>query len=168
MPNFLVLTYTPKAPLLSDASLSTLRRLSKDLQKIPQIASVTSILNVPLLQSPPKPLKDLLEKIPTLSDKDTNKTLAKKEFLNSPIYKNNLVSSDFKTTAILLNLKDDTKYTDFIKKRDALRKKGDEEGLFKLNIQFKKYKNLKREIDHKNILQIRSIIKKYKKTPKYF
>ena len=31
---------------------------------------------------------------------------AKKEFVTSPLYKDNLVSADFKTTAILVNLKD--------------------------------------------------------------
>ena len=35
--------------------------------------------------------------------------MLKKEFLNSPLYKNNLVSDDFKTTAILVNLKENNK-----------------------------------------------------------
>lgn len=168
MPNFLVLTYTPKDTLLSKQSLETLKSLSDDLKKLDQITSVISILNVPLLQSPPRPVKDLLENIPTLSDQGVDKSLAKKEFLNSPIYKNNLVSSDFKTTAILLNLKEDKKYNDFIKQRGELRKKGDEEKLLKLNIKFKQYKNIKREIDHDNIVEIRHIVQKYKGNAKIF
>ncbi|MDX1809556.1 MAG: MMPL family transporter [Sulfurospirillaceae bacterium] len=168
MPNFLVLTYTPKSKLLSDKSLKTLQSLTNDLKKLDQITSVISILNVPLLQSPPRPVKDLLEKIPTLEDKGIDKALVKKEFLNSPIYKNNLVSSDFKTTAILLNLKEDKKYNEFIKKRNELRKKGDEAKILELNLKFKEYRNLRREIDHKNIIQIRSITQKYKNNAKIF
>jgi len=168
MPNFLVIAYTPKEPLLSDASLSTLQALSDDLQKLPQITSVVSMLNVPLLQSPPKPLRKLLEKIPTLSDKGTNKALAKKEFLNSPIYKNNLVSKDFKTTAILINLKPDTKYEAFIKKRNLFRSKNNSVALEKLNAEFKKYKDISREIDHENIVNIRHIIAKYQNRGKIF
>ena len=81
MPNFLVVTYTPKDKLLSKNSLENLKLISKDLKKIKQISSVVSLLNVPLLESPPRPIKELLNKIPTLEDKNTDKTLAKKELL---------------------------------------------------------------------------------------
>ncbi|WP_331775488.1 efflux RND transporter permease subunit [Sulfurospirillum sp. 1612] len=168
MPNFLVITYTPNSPLLSKRSLDTLKQMSEDLKKLPEITSVISMLNVPLLQSPPRPLKELLEKIPTLSDKDVNKTLAKKEFLTSPIYKNNLLSKDFKTTALLINLKPDIKYEDFIKKRNILRAKGDSTALEELNKNFKKYKDLRRNIDHDTIVNIRHIIAKYQNHAKIF
>ena len=168
MPNFLVVTYTPKDKLLSKNSLQTLKLISEDFRKIEQVSSVVSILNVPLLQSPPKPLKELLDKIPTLLDKETDKTLAKKELLTSPIYKNNLVSSDFKTTAILLYLKEDVKYKNFIQKREELRKKGDEKKLLVLENEFKKYKDKKRVEDHKNLIQIRKVLSKYQDRAKMF
>lgn len=44
------------------------------------VTSVTSILNVPLLQSPPKPVKELLANIPTIEGGEADKTLAKKSF----------------------------------------------------------------------------------------
>jgi len=149
-PNFLVLAYTPKDKLLSKDSLQTLKSLTHDLKKVKAISGIISILNVPLLQSPPKPVKDLLENIPTLENKDTNKTLAKKEFLNSSIYKNNLVSEDFKTTAIVLNLKKNTnKYKPHTE-------------------QFRKYKDEQRVKNHKMLIQIRSIIAKYQSSAKIF
>jgi len=108
--SFLVVTFRSKDPLLSDKSLKTIQNLSDELSALPLVKKITSILNVPLLQSPPLPLSELLKKIPTLNSPNTNKTLAKKEFLNSPLYKQNLVSDDFKTTALLVNLKSiDTK-----------------------------------------------------------
>jgi len=167
-PNFLVLAYTPKDKLLSKNSLQTLKSLVHDLKKVKEISSIVSILNVPLLQSPPKPVKDLLDNIPTLESKDINKTLAKKEFLNSPIYKNNLVSKDFKTTAIVLNLKKDIKYNNYIKTRNILRKSGDNEKYRAYEEQFKKYKDKKRIMNHKMLIQIRSIIARYKDSAKIF
>ncbi len=106
-PDILVITYTPNTPLFSNNSLNTIKDISKKLKTIPNINSVTSILNVPLLQNKELPITDLLDKVPTLLDKNISLPLAKKEFLTSPLYKNNLVSSDLKTTAIILNLKTD-------------------------------------------------------------
>ncbi len=168
MPNFLVVTYSPKETLLSKKSLSTLKSISSDFKKLPMVTSVISILNVPLLQSPPRPIKDLLEKIPTLQDKSVNRQLAKKEFLHSPIYKDNLVSNDFKTTAILLYLKNDKKYSNFIQKRAEFRKNGDRQKLDKLEKRFKIYKDKKRERDHNNLVKIRKIMAKYKNNAKMF
>ena len=70
------------------------------------------------MQSPPRPVKELVKDIPTLESPNIDKTLVKQEFLESAIYKKNLVSEDFKTTAISVNLKRDEKYFDLIKNRD--------------------------------------------------
>ena len=55
-PDFLVVSYTPSGDLLSDRVLETVRNLSKDLEQLDRVESVTSILNVPLLESPPSRL----------------------------------------------------------------------------------------------------------------
>ena len=58
--DFLIVTFSPNDKnLLSDASLKTIQNLSNDLIKLPLVESVTSILNVPLLQSPPQPIKKI-------------------------------------------------------------------------------------------------------------
>ena len=106
-PNFLVITYSPKDELLSKTSLDRLKSLSNDLLELENIESITSILNVPLVQSPIRPISDLVEGVETLSTKEYDLTLVKKEFLNSELYSNNLVSPDFKTTALMLNLKEE-------------------------------------------------------------
>ena len=103
--DYLIITYSPNdEKLFSPSSLNTLKDISNDLLKLPLVQSVTSILNVPLLQSPPQPVSKLLKNIPNLLSKNTDKKLAKLEFLHSPLYKDNLVSKDFKTTALLVNL----------------------------------------------------------------
>ncbi len=120
-PDILLVTFTPKTPLLSKKSLKTIKNLSSDLLKIPNISSVTSILNVPLLENKNLPISDLLDSVPTLESKDVNLTLAKKEFLENPLYKNSLVSSDFTTTAIVINLKQSSEKK-FLSRHEYLQK----------------------------------------------
>jgi len=103
--SFLVVTFRSKDPLLSDKSLKTIQNLSDELSALPLVKKVTSILNVPLLQSPPLPLSELLNTMPDMHTLVKDLEQAKQEFLNSPLYKQNLVSDDFKTTALLVNLK---------------------------------------------------------------
>jgi predicted RND superfamily exporter protein len=104
-PDILVITYTPKWNLLDDKTLDTIENISKELSSLEATQNVTSILTVPLLQSPVRPIKELLNNIPTLKSPNIDKALVKKELLSSALYKQNLVSKDFKTTAILINLK---------------------------------------------------------------
>ena len=50
---FIVITWQPGAPLLADESLRPLARLAEDLRALPGVSSVLTILDAPLLQSPP-------------------------------------------------------------------------------------------------------------------
>ena len=168
-PNFLLITYKPKDDLLSESSLNKIKNISADLLKLEKIESITSILNVPLLQSPVQELTQLVNDIKTLSNKDIDKTLVKKEFLESEIYKNNLVSLDFTTTALLLNLKSDEKYIQLLEKRNALLSKKREntitkeenKELQKTIIEFKNHRDIQRIKDHENIESVRNILSKY-------
>lgn len=119
-PDFLVVTFTPPKDLLSHDSLNHIAKLSKELEALPSISSVTSILNAPLLQSPILPVKELVKEVPTLQSPKVDITLVKQEFLTSPLYKNNLVSSDFKTTALVLKLTPDEHYKELLEARNAL------------------------------------------------
>ena len=168
-PSLLVITYTPKQDLLSKNSLDNLKQLSQALEKIEKIDSVVSILNVPLIQSPIRPITDLIEGVNSLETADFDMDLVKKEFLNSEFYSNNLVSSDFKTTAVILNLKDDKKYFELLEKRNLLLTKKrnaklsekEKIALDKTIKEFKIYRDLLREKDETNIAEIRAVIKKY-------
>lgn len=119
-PDYLVVTYKPKNNLLSNESIETLKSLTKDLKQIQNVDNITSILNVPLLQSPVQELRKLVDGVRTIENSDFDKNLVKKEFLESELYKDSLVSSDFTTTAVVLNLKSDTKYFELLEKRNAL------------------------------------------------
>jgi predicted RND superfamily exporter protein len=103
--DYLILTFTPNKPLFDEQSLADLRALSSQLSTLNQMQSVVSLLNVPLLNSPPVSLADLQKDIPTLDDPRTDKVLARQEFISSPIYRNLLISPDGNTTALQLKFK---------------------------------------------------------------
>ena len=174
--DFLVLTYSPKGDLLADNTLNSLRKLSAELLALDRVESVDSILNVPLLESPPKPVSELIKNVPTLESPGIDKALAKKEFLNSPIYRDNLVSPDFKTTALLINLHDDPLYRELLQQRNALRKKEKEQTLSsveqakleKVLRDFKNHRDKMRLIEHKNISKVRAIADNYRGEAKIF
>lgn len=168
--DFLVITFTPEGDLLDEKNLDIIRRLREDLLALDQVESVNTILDVPLLESPPKPVKELLENVPTLESGNVDKELARKEFLTSPIYSNNLVSKDFKTTALLANLHVDEKWREFVKRRNELRDKEEagtitpEEAqeLETVVARFKEYRDKVREEERQNIVDVRAIMDKYR------
>jgi len=52
-PEFLVIAYSPEEDLLSDKTLGDLKGLSDALKRLEGVESVVSVLDVPLLESPP-------------------------------------------------------------------------------------------------------------------
>jgi predicted RND superfamily exporter protein len=169
--NMLVVTYSVKDELLNQKNIDNIKELSKKLEKISIVESVNSIVNVPLLQSPVRPLKELLKDIPNLESEGLDKSLAKKEFLNSPIYEKNLVSPDFQTTALALNLKRDDKYFELINKRDSFVKlkkqkalsKSEKKEFEKVSKELKEYRDKQRVINHQAIVDIRKILSDFSK-----
>ena len=169
IPNTLVIAYTPNSDLLGESSISTLAALSKDLAQIKGVKSVFSMLDAPLLLSSGLKFSDLLGTIPTLKDSNASKEAIKAEFLNSPFYKNSLVSSDFKTTALLLTLEPNPGYNEFIASITALEntlKNAENNATAKTLLKeqraaFKAYRDELRIAEHEQIAQIRQVIAKY-------
>ncbi|HSC66360.1 MAG TPA: MMPL family transporter, partial [Cellvibrio sp.] len=127
--DFLVLTYTPKAEMFSDESVHLLKQLTDELETVDGVASVFSMIDVPLLYSPMRPLAEQKASTRTLLTPGVDRAMAKQEFLTSPIYRKMLLSADGKTSAILLNLKVKDEYIEMARHRDALRLKRDTTGL---------------------------------------
>lgn len=169
IPNTLVIAYTPNSDLLSQNCISTLAALSKDLAQIKGVKSVFSMLDAPLLLSSGLKFSDLLGTIPTLKDSNASKEAIKAEFLSSPFYKNSLVSSDFKTTALLLTLEPNPGYNEFIASITALEntlKNAENNATAKTLLKeqraaFKAYRDELRIAEHEQITQIRQVIAKY-------
>jgi len=167
--DILFIVYTIKDDLLSQKNIDNIKELSAEVLKLNIVDSISSIVNVPLLQSPIKPISDLLKNIPTLESKNIDKSLVKLEFLNSPIYKKNIVSADFHTTVLAINLKRDDKFYELVDKRDFftnLKQKKDlasDEKLAyeKASLELKKYREIQREYVHKSIVDMRKIINQF-------
>ena len=82
--DYLVVAVTPKIDLFADRTITRLSRLQGELEKLEGINSINSILNVPLVESPPVSIKDL-SKFETLRSPTVDKALARIEFSNSPL-----------------------------------------------------------------------------------
>ena len=175
-PGLLVVAFTPKDDLFLPKNLELIKNLSDELAKNDMVSSITSILNVPLLNSVKGGVTGILEHTPTLSDKDINISKAKLEFAKSPIYSGNLISKDLKTTAIALNLKQDEKFNELVNERNLLSQKesnGTITQAEKLKFQalvaeFKAYRDELRKSDHENLEAIKATIAKFNANDELF
>ncbi|MDX2463866.1 MAG: MMPL family transporter [Porticoccus sp.] len=175
--DFLVVTYTPyKGDLFDDDSLNTLNEMRSELAAIDGVAKVTSMLDVPLLYSPKISVSELKDAPRTLLQPDVDRKMARKEFLESPIYKNLILSKDGQTTAILATMKLDKKYLVLVKARDTLRIKRDTEGLSpeevveleRISQEFLDYRTHRAAIEHQRVAEIREKMSRYKGTAEVF
>ena len=121
--DYLLVTYSPKTDLFSDASLKKLTQLRDELKQMSRVASVVSILEAPLLESPPVPVKELATGLNTLESPTVDRKLARIEFKNSPLYQNLIVSPDLKTTGLQINFPTDKTYRDLLARNYHFREK---------------------------------------------
>lgn len=120
---FLVLTWSPEGPLLHPDSLEPLAAMVDELRAVPGVVSVTSLLDVPLLESPPLSLTDLAraDALPTLANPEVDRDLALVELTTSPIYKNLLVGETGDVTAIQVSLETNGELQQLLQEREQLR-----------------------------------------------
>ncbi len=127
--DYIILTLTAEQGVFSDPVLRAIDALSRDLQTLPSTSSVNSILTVPLFESPKVSLVEMGTRYTTLLMERCDRALAARELTESPLWRNNLISPDGKTTAIVLTLKEDKAYNDLRNERYRLRRQRSEGGL---------------------------------------
>tara|TARA_Y100000591_G_scaffold332778_1_gene371531 strand:+ start:66 stop:2453 length:2388 start_codon:yes stop_codon:yes gene_type:complete len=143
---FLILTYTPNEGMVSDVSINNLLSLKYKIQSLNWVHSVITLLDIPLLDNSDAPLQERLESFKTLKDDDVDKNRGFKEILVSPVFRNFVISEDGKTSGIIVNIKEneqlknlkDLSNNEIEKKKDEIKKQ-----------------------NHRNILEIREVIKSY-------
>ncbi|MFB0552664.1 MAG: RND family transporter [Phycisphaerae bacterium] len=173
---FLVLTYTPGGDLFSPETLTSLARLRDDLRSLENVSSVLSILDVPLLESPPLSLKELTGELPTLESPTADMNMARSELRRSPLYQNLLVSSDLKTTGLLVYLSDDYVYRDLLERRNELRQKKESGSLTtteraelkSVDEKLRQHRDEMRRRRHQDIMSIRTIMDNYRRDAELF
>ena len=103
--DFLLVTFTPHAgELLASVNLDALGRLQRRLGEIEGVTSVFSVLDAPLLKSPPVSLDELAEGFRTLRSADVDLALAAEELASSPFFRELLISADGRTAALRVDI----------------------------------------------------------------
>ena len=126
--------------------INNLLSLKYKIQSLEWVYSVVTLLDIPLLNNSEAPLQERLENFKTLKDEDVNKDRGFKEIISSPVFRNFVISEDGKTSGIIVYLKKN-------KPLDDIKKKSKEE--------IEIYKDQIKKQNHKNIVEIRDVIKSY-------
>ena len=167
--DFLVLTYTPVSSFIEKETILNLQLLKSKIEKLTWVDSVITVIDVPLLKSTDEGLMQRLKNYKTLAYPEIDRKRGFDEIINSPIYKNYVISEDGKTSGIVVYLKKDERLAEYIKVKDKYFNQSIETGLSKKEkINYKKflneyeeYKNLYNIRNHQNIAEIRDVISKY-------
>jgi len=149
---FLVLTYSPNEGMVTESSINNLLSLKYKIQSLDWVHSVITLLDIPLLNNSEAPLLERLESFKTLKDENVDTERGFKEILNSPVFRNFVISEDGKTSGIIV----------YIKKneiKDIKNKNVSEIEIFKDSLKKK---------NHENITQIREVIKSYEDVGKIY
>ncbi len=167
--DFLFLTYSPITNFTEEDTIINIQLLKSKIEKLSWVDSVITLIDVPLLKSSDEPLMERLKNYKTLSYPNLDKNRGFEEILNSPIYRDYVISKDGKTSGIVVYLKKDERLNEYIKlkekyffenkekKQSDLEKKKYKEFLK----EYEDYKNLYNKRNHQNITEIREVINKY-------
>ena len=144
--DFLILTYTPNEGMVTDNSINNLLSLKYKIQSLDWVHSVITLLDIPLLDNSDAPLQERLKSFKTLKDEDVDRDRGFKEILNSPVFRNFVISENGNTSGIIVNIKEN-------KKLENIQEKSKKE--------IENYKDQIKKQNHQNILEIREVIKSY-------
>jgi len=142
--DFLVLTYSPQESMISSKSIKNLQNLKNKIENLNWVHSVITLLDIPLLNSTDKPLIERIQNYTTLKNEKIDRKRGFDEILNSPVFRNFVISEDGKTSGIIV----------YLKSNKPIKK-------FKNKQELEKYKDKIKKQNHKNILEIRKIIKDF-------
>ena len=142
---FLVLTYSPNEGMIEESSINNLLSLKYKIQSLDWVHSVITLLDIPLLSNSEAPLQERLENFKTLKDEGVDTERGFKEILNSPVFRNFVISEDGKTSGVIIYIKKD-------EPKDVANKNEEEMEI---------YRDTLKKKNHENITQIREIIKSY-------
>tara|TARA_Y100001970_G_scaffold36919_2_gene45567 strand:+ start:5421 stop:7850 length:2430 start_codon:yes stop_codon:yes gene_type:complete len=167
--DFLVLTYTHE-PNESFKSINTIKNvalLKNSLENLNWVNNVITILDVPLLKNNDDPLAERIKNFKTLSSVDVDLDRGFTEIIDSPIYKDFVISGDGNTSGILVYIKTDKKLLDLMeKKNDYLQRQSkgqltskEKKAYKSFLIEYDSYKKTYNKKNHENINEIRKIIK---------
>jgi len=166
----LIVTYTPIDDLFSDQALEPMTELREELKKVASVNAVFSILDAPLFDSSDADIQEMLKNMPSMEKEDVDRARAREELVNSPIYRDLIVSGDCKTTALLLEMAPNIQFDRLLKSRSMLRSKSrktslsdtETQDLERISAEYDRVRDLMSAQRHLDIAQIRGIIAPYR------
>ena len=173
---FLVLTYSPVSSFTEKETILNLQLLKSKIEKLTWVDSVITLIDVPLLKSTDEGLMERLKNYKTLAYPEVDRKRGFNEILNSPIYKNYVISEDGKTSGIVVYLKKDERLAEYLRIKEKYHNQLNDTGLSKneknnykkfVN-EYEDYKNLYNVRNHQNITEIRDVINKYGQSAKIY
>ncbi len=167
--DYLVLTYTPISSFTDEETIINLQFLKSKIEKLNWVDGIITVIDVPLLKSSDEPLMERLKNYKTLSYPEIDKERGFEEIVNSPIYRDYVISADGKTSGIVVYLKQDQKLNELVKTKnnffnlelDGNLNQSQKRDRNIFNKEYDAYKNIYNQKNHQNITEIREVIKKY-------
>ena len=168
--DLLIVTYTPNEDLFSDQALEPLKQLREELKKVGSVDTVFTILDAPLFNSSDESIEEMIEDMPSLEKPGIDRAKAKDELINSPIYRELIISGDGRTTALLLGMVNNQRYNSLLTSRNELRDKRRDTGLTDkeaqtlagITAEYDQAHDALNEQRHLDVAQIRDIIEPYR------
>ena len=168
--DFLFVTVTPKDSLFSPEARAMIGEMRADLKVLPDVESVLTILDVPLVKNVEARLSEVATRYKTLESPDVDFERARNELLTSPLYKNVAISADGRTTAIRVVMKDHPDFRALQMQRGDLvylrATKGlnatEQQQLDRLEPIYKAQKAAVDEANHAAVASIRSVLERYR------
>lgn len=120
--DFVFVAYTPERELFTRETLAELRALRDELLAIDGVASVDSILTIPLFKVADASLRDVAGDIVTLEAPDVDLDAAKADLTTNLAYLDVLLNAEGTTTALIVNFEPDTELEQLIARRTSLQR----------------------------------------------
>jgi len=168
--SFLVVALVPDQGLFVADTLERVDRLAKDFETVPGIASVVSLLDVPLLAQGEGSLTELAGSFRTLRDTEVDLDKARQELTTSPVFAELIVSADGTTTALQLNLASTPDLDTLQGERRALAQRiragdateAEKTRLSQLESQYQRHKQHLDQLRHNTIVAVRDVMERHR------
>ena len=170
--SFLVVALVPEQGVFATSTLKRVDQLALDLEEVPGISSVVSLLDVPLLAQGEGSLTELAGNYRTLRDSEVDLDKARDELTSSPVFSELIVSADGRTTALQLNLDEAPEFETLQRERRRMSQRigagkatSDEKQRFvQLDAEYELQKRQLNQKRHDTIVAVREVMERHRDT----
>jgi predicted RND superfamily exporter protein len=118
--SFIFVAFIPNQDLFAQSTLNVISQIKNEITALDGVESVVTLLDVPLLKQHKGSLSEIASGYRTLESPLVDTDKARDELIVSPIFSDLLISADGKTTALQVNLAENTQLIALQAERDQL------------------------------------------------